>query len=103
MNLAEVDLTNPDNFVDGVPHHVFRFPRSEAPVFWHEESDGPGFWAITKHADLTHVSKHPKIFSSWLGGTLMDDMDEDALSRNRLIMLKCTSAWGATWRVSRFA
>jgi cholest-4-en-3-one 26-monooxygenase len=87
MNLADVDLTNPDNFVDGVPHHLFRFLRSEAPVFWHEESEGPGFWAITKHADLTHVSKQPKTFSSWLGGTLMDDMDEDALSRNRLIML----------------
>ncbi len=59
MHLADVDLTNPDLFVDSVPHHVFRFLRSEAPVFWHEES----------------------------GGTLIDDMDEDALSRNRLIML----------------
>ena len=41
---ADIDLANPDSFVAGVPHEWFARLRREAPVYWHPEPDGPGFW-----------------------------------------------------------
>ena len=73
MSLSEIDLTNPDNFVEGTPHHWFKQLRAEAPLYWHEEEEGPGFWNITKWADLRHVSRNPLIFSSQRGGTQLRD------------------------------
>jgi cytochrome P450 len=32
---------------------------------------GPGYWAITRHADILEVSKHPHIFSSASGITVL--------------------------------
>jgi cholest-4-en-3-one 26-monooxygenase len=71
MQLSDVDLTDPDVFQQGVPHDMFRLLRREAPVFWHRESGGPGFWAITKYADLKEISKNPLMFSSERRGTLL--------------------------------
>ena len=34
--LAEIDLTDLDNFADGFPHELFAIHRREAPVWWHE-------------------------------------------------------------------
>ena len=44
MSLADIDLTNPDAFVEDVPHEWFTRLRREAPVYWHphEESAGGG-------------------------------------------------------------
>src|SRR5262245_53052129 len=48
MSLSHIDLTDPDHFNDGVPHHWFKQLRAESPVHWQAERDGAGFWAITK-------------------------------------------------------
>jgi cholest-4-en-3-one 26-monooxygenase len=56
-------------------------------VHWHEEKNGPGFWAITKHADLKWISKQPELFSSAARGTLMMDPPEETLGIIRNIML----------------
>jgi cholest-4-en-3-one 26-monooxygenase len=87
MRLADVDLTDPDIFERGTPHDMFALLRREAPVFWHREEDGPGFWAITKHADLKYVSTHPNLFSSAQAGTLMRDMEPESLVFVRQLML----------------
>ena len=71
MQLSEVDLTNLDIFEAGTPFETFELLRREAPVFWHEEKNGPGFWAVTRYADLKHVSKNPQIYSSAERGALM--------------------------------
>jgi len=73
MSLSEIDLTNPDNFVHGAPHRWFKQLRSEAPLYWHEEEEGPGFWNVTKYHDLRQVSRNPHVFSSQRGGTNMRD------------------------------
>ncbi len=67
MQLSQIDLTNPDNFQAGLPHHWFAQLRREAPVYWHEEQSGPGFWVVTKYDDLRHISRNPLIFSSASG------------------------------------
>jgi cytochrome P450 len=33
---------------------------------------GPGYWAITRHADILEISKHPHIYSSASGITVLD-------------------------------
>jgi cholest-4-en-3-one 26-monooxygenase len=85
--LSEVDLTDPDIFQHAVPHDMFALLRRESPVHWHEVENGPGFWAITKYADLKHVSTHPNLFSSAHSGTLMQDMLPESLVFVRQLML----------------
>ena len=87
MRPGDLDLCDLDTFADGFPHAYFAMLRREAPVCWHAEPDGPGFWAVTRHADLVHVSKHPRLFSSWLGGTNILDHDETEMATLRAMML----------------
>jgi cytochrome P450 len=87
MNLADIDLFNPDTFVQGVPHYAFRLLRAEAPVFWHKEPKGPGFWVVSKYADVVTVSKDPATFSSARKGTQIMDPPEEDLVGIQLMML----------------
>ncbi len=71
----------------GVPHDQFDRLRAQAPVFFHPEADGPGFWALTKHADVRAASHDHETFSSELGGTFIPTADEEMLSTLRLTIL----------------
>ena len=75
MQLADIDLLDPDRFVAQEHHEMFEVLRREAPVFWHEEPGGPGFWNITRYDDLVEVNRQPELFSSELGGISIFDMD----------------------------
>lgn len=59
-----IDLLNPASFDGGQPHDQFRWLRENAPVYWHEEPDGPGFWAVTRHADVHRIGREHETFSS---------------------------------------
>lgn len=89
MSRPDPDLTSPDSFVDGAPHELFRRLRREAPVSFHPEAvgTGPGFWVLTKHADVKWVSRSPELFSSARGGTNIFDLDPAALAQIRALML----------------
>ncbi|OWY62075.1 cytochrome, partial [cyanobacterium TDX16] len=73
MQLSDVDLYDPDIYVEGVPHEMFATLRREAPVFRHEDPDG-AFWAVTKHEDIVTVNRDPKTFSSWQGATYLHEL-----------------------------
>jgi cholest-4-en-3-one 26-monooxygenase len=84
----DVDLSDPDTFVDGIPFDAFRTLRREAPVYWQpEKNGGRGFWCITRYADLMAISKDPLTFSSARGGTNIFEVPEEDLSMLRLLML----------------
>jgi len=87
MQLTDVNLTDPDIFQRGTPHDMFKLLRREAPVFWHPEAHGRGFWAITKYADLREVSKNPALFSSERQSALMRDPLPQDLPFMQSIML----------------
>ncbi|MDH3213398.1 MAG: cytochrome P450 [Myxococcales bacterium] len=87
MNLGDIDLTDLDVFEQRVPHDWFRLLRKESPVHWHEETDGPGFWAITKYADLKWISKNPGLFSSERQGTMRWDPTPESLPLIQSIMI----------------
>ncbi len=85
--IRPVDLSDPDCFADGVPHAFFRRLRAESPVcFMPEKKGGPGFWAVTRHRDVVHVSKHPELFVS-SQGTNIEDQSGEQLARLQTIML----------------
>ncbi|CAJ1581033.1 cytochrome P450 [[Mycobacterium] wendilense] len=53
---------------------LFKILRDERPVSWHPPIEGTmmpppvdGVWAITRHADIEYVSKHPEVFCSGQG------------------------------------
>ena len=70
--LIDVGLDDCESFARGVPHEVLARLRTESPVVRHLERGGPGFWAITRHADVVRISKDPETFSSALGTNLFD-------------------------------
>ncbi len=59
-----VDLKDPALYEGGVPWDTFAALRRDDPVHWNPESDGAGFWAVTRHADIVEVSRQPQLFSS---------------------------------------
>ncbi len=87
MKLAEVDLISPDIFVEGVPHETFKLLRAQAPVFFHAEPQGPGFWALTKYDDVVAVSMDSATFSSARRGTNIADPPNGALAVIQTMML----------------
>jgi cholest-4-en-3-one 26-monooxygenase len=84
--LADIDLANLDTFVEGVPHDMFDRLRRDAPVYFHPEPDGPGFWCIVRYGDLQQVSHDWAHYSSEWGITLYDT-DESQLEQQRMMML----------------
>ncbi len=88
MRLGDVqfDLNDPDLFLRGFPHELFRRIRAERPVFFHDEPAGPGFWVVSKYRDVVEVSRNPQVFSSNFG-TNIPDTPPDGLPMLRLLML----------------
>jgi len=83
-----INLIDPEYFAThGHPWDQYEWLRANAPVFWHDEPDGPGFWAITKYEDIRGISRTPKIFSSYETGVMLPDPDPMGLFAQRLMML----------------
>lgn len=75
--LEHIDLADHDAFVDAVPHAAFAALRRDDPVHWNPEPDGPGFWAVTRYADIRAVHRDPGTYSSEIGGTSLEDLDPE--------------------------
>ena len=97
MSVREIapvpDVFDPRRYADGVPHAAYRTLRDHHPVAWQEEPEvlgwpaGPGFWAVTRHADVVRVLKDPAAYSSYAGATQIRDPDPDDLPFIRRMML----------------
>ena len=78
------DLLDHDLFADHEPWELFERLQREAPVYFHPESAGRGFWTLTKYDDVLAVLKDPRTFSSELGGAAtIEDLPEDVLAARR--------------------
>jgi cytochrome P450 len=82
-----IDLVSAASYAHGQPWDQYAWLRANDPVHWHEEADGPGFWAITKYQDIRDISRRPKLFSSYRRGVMMGEADDMALAAQRLMML----------------
>ena len=87
----EINLVDPDVYQrGGAPHEMFCWLRTHDPVFWHAdggEPGWPGFWAVTRHADIGYLSRHPEVFSSARRLSLFGEVPEDRIELQRLMML----------------
>ncbi len=84
MELAEIDLLNRDVFTGGVPHDWFAYLREHAPIHHHDEPDGPGFWVITTHEDVTALNRDWATASSDQargGVVVIEELDEAGKER----------------------
>ncbi|MEP6476124.1 MAG: cytochrome P450 [Actinomycetota bacterium] len=85
----QIDLVNPDSYVNGVPFEWFDHLRRDEPVSWHPEPAGnAGFWAVTRYDDLTTVHMDWQTYSSEIGAVALEELDEEQLHRRRS-MLEC--------------
>jgi cholest-4-en-3-one 26-monooxygenase len=73
----DLRLVDPEHWIDGPPHALFRELRSECPVHW---SDGiteypseAGFWSVTTADDVKEVSRDWQTYSSAHGITTVSD------------------------------
>jgi cytochrome P450 len=82
-----IDLTANDAFNGGHPWEQYAWLRANDPVHWHPEAEGPGFWALTRYADIRKVSRQPRLFSSAARGVMMGESDEEGLVAARQMML----------------
>jgi cytochrome P450 len=83
LPLDEVDLNDHARFADRVPHEMFATLRRSDPVHWQDEPEGRGYWAITRHDDITAVAKDWRTFSSERGGTSLQDLEPDEIEARK--------------------
>ncbi len=91
------DPTDPDIYVDRVPHEEFLAMRRTAPVHWVEQTedaragfDDTGSWAVSKHVDVAAVSKNNKDFSTHENGAIIrfaPDMTRDQVEAQRVMLI----------------
>jgi hypothetical protein len=81
-----IDLLNSRSYAGGHPHQQYRWLRDNAPAYWHDEPDGPAFWAVTSAALLTEVIKSPHVFSNE-AGSLINEFTPEELGFFRLAIL----------------
>lgn len=90
------NILDPDIFPDemGPPHRLFDLWRRDDPVHWNpanpsykptipKSSMKKGFWVLTRYQDVFDVSRDQKRFSSYDGGFVIWDLDQDELDMHR--------------------
>ena len=59
---SDVDLMDLTPFIDGTENDVFAQLRRSEPLHWNDEPNGPGFWSLTRYADIVEVIDDPATF-----------------------------------------
>ena len=77
--IAQINPSDPQDFVDDTVGYVFERLRREDPVH-RSHSPIPGidtYWSVTRYQDIMHVDTHHDIYSSANGITLLDFPEGD--------------------------
>ena len=65
---AQVDLSDLAPFIAGREHELFREIREHDPLHWNAEPNGgPGYWSLTRYADLITAIEDPATFVNGQG------------------------------------
>ncbi len=87
ISVDDINLLDSKAFAERVPHEWFAYLREHAPVWWQAEENGPGFWAVTTHAEATTVNRDYEHFSSSKQATFLWDLEPDDLAQQQMLML----------------
>ena len=82
-----IDLLSSKSFAAGHPLEQYHWLQRNAPVYWHDEPGGPGYWAVTSAALVREVSRNPQVYSSYAGGILINDFPPEELAFFRTMIL----------------
>jgi cytochrome P450 len=83
LRAADVDLSTPEFWMQPAPAREAAFAalRRETPISFHKEFEpppelplprGPGYWALTRHADILVASRDSEVFCSGRGTNIPD-------------------------------
>ena len=87
LSIDEINLSDPEFWSRPWEERegAFQTLRRERPMAFFEEVDipempmiesGPGYWAVTRHADILVASRTPQVFCSGRGATSIPDLPE---------------------------
>ncbi len=85
-----IDLSDLTLWADGPPHGLFQEMRRESPVHWTEMStyeNEPGFWSLTRHADIRAANMDWETYSSSLGGMMLPDESAVPMDLQREVII----------------
>ncbi len=82
-SVDSIDLSDPEFWMRPTPvrEAAFAALRREKPISFHAEFEpppglplprGPGYWALTRHADILEVSRQPELYCSGRGTNIPD-------------------------------
>jgi len=85
IDLDRIDLSDRDFWLEppAVRHAVFDALRRDRPFAFFAEPEvpmlepGPGYWAVTRYADLEAISSQPAVFCSGKGAVSIQDIPTD--------------------------
>jgi cytochrome P450 len=78
VDLDALRWDDPDMWLDIDREAVFARMRAHRPVLWCDEMEipgfglGPGYWSLSRHADIMEVSRNPARFISGQGTSVPD-------------------------------
>lgn len=94
------DFTDPELNEAAIPHEQFRLLRGTAPIHWVEQAPGTydgmadecggGYWAVTRHADVSAISKDSRNWSTEENGAIIrfsEGMTRDQVELQRTILI----------------
>jgi cholest-4-en-3-one 26-monooxygenase len=89
VELSDIRLYDPVVFQERLPYEWFDHLRAHAPVHRFDDPiQGVPFWAVTKHADVVEVSRHPETFSSFERTSLFREaVLDNELAEQQLMMV----------------
>lgn len=80
------DLADPKTYIDHDMVKVWRTLRAEDPVHWHPETASrPGFWAVTRYADISEVLRDDVHFTSEKGNVLATMLEGSDMGAGRML------------------
>jgi cholest-4-en-3-one 26-monooxygenase len=83
-----LDLVDPGLYRAGVPRDYFRWLRDNEPVAWHEETDGPGYWVLSRFDDVVAANRDWELYSNASKGSSIEEArSEEELANRRLIFV----------------
>ncbi len=84
----KINLLDVASFDGGHPIAQYDHLLAAAPVYWHEEPGGRGFWAVTRYQDVYDIGRNAAVFSSSPTIMIQDPMtDASGASASSKMML----------------
>ena len=97
---AGFDFTDPDVNAAAIPHEQFRLARRSSPIVWVAQEPTwttgfapeaqAGYYAVTRHQDVSAISKDSKSWSTYENGAIIrypTEMARDQIELQRVILI----------------